>query len=267
MNIAEFHDALKNKKTSVREVTISYLEKIKKASPVGLWPRENAGLNAYLEVFEKEATARAEDLDKRIAEGEKITRLMGVPIAVKDNILIQGHTASAASKILENYTASYDAFVIEKLKKAGAIFLGRTNMDEFAMGSSTENSAYGVVKNPHDPERVAGGSSGGSAAAVAAGMAMGALGSETGGSIRQPSAFCGTVGLKTTYGAVSRSGLMAMASSLDQIGPVAMTVEDTKKIFNVIAGKDELDATSTELGGPTANGRTDRQVAKIGVPR
>ena len=267
MNIAEFHDALKNKKTSVREVTISYLEKIKKASPVGLWPRENAGLNAYLEVFEKEATARAEDLDKRIAEGEKITRLMGVPIAVKDNILIQGHTASAASKILENYTALYDAFVIEKLKKAGAIFLGRTNMDEFAMGSSTENSAYGVVKNPHDPERVAGGSSGGSAAAVAAGMAMGALGSETGGSIRQPSAFCGTVGLKTTYGAVSRSGLMAMASSLDQIGPVAMTVEDTKKIFNVIAGKDELDATSTELGGPTANGRTDRQVAKIGVPR
>jgi len=267
VNIAEFHDALKNKKTSVREVTISYLEKIKKASPVGLWPRENAGLNAYLEVFEKEATARAEDLDKRIAEGEKITRLMGVPIAVKDNILIQGHTASAASKILENYTASYDAFVIEKLKKAGAIFLGRTNMDEFAMGSSTENSAYGVVKNPHDPERVAGGSSGGSAAAVAAGMAMGALGSETGGSIRQPSAFCGTVGLKTTYGAVSRSGLMAMASSLDQIGPVAMTVEDTKKIFNVIAGKDELDATSTELGGPTANGRTDRQVAKIGVPR
>ena len=267
MNIAEFHDALKNKKTSVREVTISYLEKIKKASPVGLWPRENAGLNAYLEVFEKEATARAEDLDKRIAEGEKITRLMGVPIAVKDNILIQGHTASAASKILENYTASYDAFVIEKLKKAGAIFLGRTNMDEFAMGSSTENSAYGVVKNPHDPERVAGGSSGGSAAAVAAGMAMGALGSETGGSIRQPSAFCGTVGLKTTYGAVSRSGLMAMASSLDQIGPVAMTVEDTEKIFNVIAGKDELDATSTELGGPTANGRTDRQVAKIGVPR
>jgi len=267
VNIAEFHDALKNKKTSVREVTISYLEKIKKASPVGLWPRENAGLNAYLEVFEKEATARAEDLDKRIAEGEKITRLMGVPIAVKDNILIQGHTASAASKILENYTALYDAFVIEKLKKAGAIFLGRTNMDEFAMGSSTENSAYGVVKNPHDPERVAGGSSGGSAAAVAAGMAMGALGSETGGSIRQPSAFCGTVGLKTTYGAVSRSGLMAMASSLDQIGPVAMTVEDTKKIFNVIAGKDELDATSTELGGPTANGRTDRQVAKIGVPR
>ena len=267
MNIAEFHDALKNKKTSVREVTISYLEKIKKASPVGLWPRENAGLNAYLEVFEKEATARAEDLDKRIAEGEKITRLMGVPIAVKDNILIQGHTASAASKILENYTALYDAFVIEKLKKAGAIFLGRTNMDEFAMGSSTENSAYGVVKNPHDPERVAGGSSGGSAAAVAAGMAMGALGSETGGSIRQPSAFCGTVGLKTTYGAVSRSGLMAMASSLDQIGPVAMTVEDTEKIFNVIAGKDELDATSTELGGPTANGRTDRQVAKIGVPR
>ncbi|MDP2668738.1 MAG: Asp-tRNA(Asn)/Glu-tRNA(Gln) amidotransferase subunit GatA [bacterium] len=264
MTIKEFHEALKNKKTSVRGVVASYLEKIKK---------ENKNLNAYLEVFAEESAARAEDIDKEINEegAEELLKkypLLGVPIAIKDNILIRGHVASAASKILENYTASYDAFVIEKLKKTGAVFLGRTNMDEFAMGSSTENSAYGVVKNPHDSERVAGGSSGGSAAAVAAGMAMGALGSETGGSIRQPSAFCGTVGLKTTYGAVSRSGLMAMASSLDQIGPVAMTVEDTEKIFNVIAGKDELDSTS--VASPPAAERSlggrRTPIKRIGVP-
>lgn len=258
MKIAEFHEALKNKKTSVREVTISYLDKIKK---------ENKELNAYLEVFEPEAIARAEEIDERIRGGETPAGLMGVPVAVKDNILIHGHIASAASKILGNYVASYDSTVIKKLKGAGAVFLGRTNMDEFAMGSSNENSAYGAVKNPHDTSRVPGGSSGGSASAVGGSLAMAALGSDTGGSIRQPAAFCGAVGLKPTYGAVSRSGLIAMASSLDQIGPITQSVDDAEKIFNIISGKDGLDSTSSELGGPTAKGRTDRrETRKIGVP-
>ena len=258
LTIKSFHDGLVKKKFSALEIAKEFFKRIAST---------NEDIGAYLSLNEERALSDAEALDFAIGEGEKIGLLAGVPLAIKDNILIKGLPATAASKILEHYRASYDASVITKLKNERAVFLGKTNMDEFAMGSSTENSAFKIAKNPHDRTRVPGGSSGGSAAAVAAGMAMGALGSETGGSIRQPSAFCGTVGLKTTYGAVSRSGLMAMASSLDQIGPVAMTVEDTKKIFNVIAGKDELDATSTELGGPTANGRTDRQVAKIGVPR
>lgn len=260
MTIREFHYALENKKISAREVVFSCLDQIKK---------ENKNLNAYLEVFGKEAVERAKEIDLRIAEGERPGELCGVPIAVKDNILIKGHIASAASKILGNYIASYDAFVIERLKKAGAIFLGRTNMDEFAMGSSTENSAYGPTKNPRDTERVPGGSSGGSAAAVAGGLAMAALGSDTGGSIRQPAAFCGIVGLKPTYGAVSRSGLIAMASSLDQIGPLTQTVEDAEILFNAIAGKDEMDSTSVALGDSVAQTtwQPGCQVKKIGIPK
>lgn len=265
MTIREFHYALKNKKISVRETVFSYITKIKK---------ENSALNAYLEVFsaqggsayggENDAMRRAREIDLRIAEGKEPGELCGVPIAVKDNILIRGHIASAASKILGNYVASYDAFVIERLKKAGAIFLGRTNMDEFAMGSSTENSAYGPTKNPRDVERVPGGSSGGSAATVAGGLAMAALGSDTGGSIRQPAAFCGVVGLKPTYGAVSRSGLIAMASSLDQIGPIAQTVEDSEILFNAIAGKDEMDSTSASH---TAYGVRHTAIKTIGIPK
>ena len=210
---------------------------------------KNKELNVFLEVF-SDALEQAKKADEIIkaGKGEKLT---GIPIAIKDNILITDRKVSAGSKMLENYTASYDAFVIKKLKEAGAVLIGRTNMDEFAMGSSTENSAYGPVKNPIDPTRVPGGSSGGSAAAVAAGMCLGALGSDTGGSIRQPASFCGIVGMKPSYDVVSRSGVMAMASSLDQIGPFAKTSEDAKIIFDCIVGKDEMDATSVDREGRT----------------
>ncbi len=203
-------------------------------------------IGAYLTLLRDEAGRQAEEVDIAIAKGEKIGMLAGVPFAIKDNMLIAGGRTTAGSKILENYTATYDATVIKKLRRAGAVFLGKTNQDEFAMGSSTENSAYQKTRNPADVTRVPGGSSGGSAASVAAHMALGALGSDTGGSIRQPAAFCGVVGLKPTYGAVSRNGLIAMASSLDQIGPFAKTVEDAATIFSVIAGRDDYDATSVD---------------------
>lgn len=204
----------------------------------------NPELNAYLEIFEADDTA-IESAQKRIEkEGKKAPLLCGIPLAIKDNILIEGKVASAASKMLENYRATYDATIITKLKEAGALFVGRTNMDEFAMGSSTENSAFGTVKNPHDVSRVPGGSSGGSASALAAHTALGALGTDTGGSIRQPAAHCGLVGLKPTYGAVSRSGLIALGSSLDQAGPFGKTVEDTRILFDALCGQDALDSTS-----------------------
>jgi len=221
----------------------------------------NPALNAYLEVFD-DAEAQAKEADARRAQGENHP-LLGIPLAIKDNILIEGRHASAASKILENYVATYDATAIQKLKKAGVVFMGRTNMDEFAHGSSTENSAFGPTKNPLDESRVPGGSSGGSSAAVAAHMALAALGSDTGGSIREPASFCGIVGFKPTYGAVSRSGLIAMGSSLDQIGPLTKTVADAELIFNTIRGKDVLDSTSFDesLYPKRSMGK------KIGVPR
>jgi aspartyl-tRNA(Asn)/glutamyl-tRNA(Gln) amidotransferase subunit A len=222
---------------------------------------KNKELNIFLEVFD-DALEQAKKADERIKNGNS-TKLTGIPIAIKDNMLITGKKMSSASKMLENYTASYDAYVIKKLKEAGAVLIGRTNMDEFAMGSSTENSAYGPVKNPIDPSRVPGGSSGGSAAAIAANMALGALGSDTGSSVRLPASFCGIVGMKPTYGAVSRSGLSAMASSLDQIGPLAKNSEDTQIIFDCIVGKDEMDATSIALD----NFKIIPSKKVIGVPR
>ncbi|MEK7566802.1 MAG: Asp-tRNA(Asn)/Glu-tRNA(Gln) amidotransferase subunit GatA [Patescibacteria group bacterium] len=244
---------------SARELVSIYQEEIKS---------KNKTLNAYLEVFD-DAFQKAEEADERIKSGQEPRVLEGVPVAIKDNILIKGKICSAGSRMLENYASSYDAHVVQKLKEAGAIFLGRANMDEFAMGSSTENSAYGATKNPYDESRVPGGSSGGSAVAVASNMALASLGSDTGGSIRQPAGFCGVVGLKPTYGAVSRSGLIAMASSLDQIGPITKTVDDAELIFNVIKGKDAKDSTSVDPAhlavAPPSGGRAAK--LKIGVPK
>src|SRR3989338_2453915 len=197
---------------------------------------KNPELNAYLEIFDTDEAAIAAAQERIDTMGEAAPPLCGIPLAIKDNILIEGNIASAASKMLENYVATYDATVIRKLKNAGALFVGRTNMDEFAMGGSTENSAFGVTKNPHDISRVAGGSSGGSTASVAMDGALVALGSDTGYSIRQPASFCGLVGFKPTYGYISRYGLMAMGSSLDQIGTIAKTVKDAEIIFNPIKG-------------------------------
>ena len=239
-----------------KDLVTAYLEQIKKV---------NANVNAYLEVFE-DALNQAELADSKRKNGDT-GKLLGIPFAIKDNIVISGRKAGAASKILENYVAPYDATAIKKLKEAGAVFLGRVNMDEFAMGGSTENSAYGVTKNPIDTTRVAGGSSGGSAAAVAMDGALVSLGSDTGGSIRQPASYCGVVGLKPTYGSVSRHGLMAMGSSLDVIGPLTKNVEDAETIFNVIKGNDVYDSTSltdTDVKNASESHKTTSTL-KIGI--
>ncbi|MBI2050077.1 MAG: Asp-tRNA(Asn)/Glu-tRNA(Gln) amidotransferase subunit GatA [Candidatus Staskawiczbacteria bacterium] len=237
LTIKQSHEGLKNKQFSSMELTKAYLSRIKK---------NDKEIRAFLSLTEELALSQAKQVDKQIESGKTISSLAGVPCAIKDNILVEGEKSTAASKILENYVAPYDATVIKKLKKEGAVILGKANLDEFAMGGSGENSAFVTTKNPRDPARVAGGSSSGPAAAVAANEACYALGSDTGGSIRLPSSFCGVVGLKPTYGAVSRSGLIAFGSSLDQIGPIAKTVEDCKMVFDVIKGKDPLDSTSVD---------------------
>ncbi len=237
---------------------------------IGNISKENSDLNAYLSVFSDGAREEALKMDERLSQGENPGVLAGIPIAVKDNILVQGHNATAGSKILENYVATYDATVIRKLKNAGAIILGKTNLDEFAMGSSCEQSAFGSTKNPRNREYVPGGSSGGSAAAVAGELALAALGSDTGGSIRQPASFCGIVGFKPTYGRVSREGLIALASSLDQIGPMTKSVYDAALILSVISGHDVNDATTLpqdkfELTEDMFSGNIEG--LKIGLPQ
>ena len=252
ITIASARKSLDAKEFSARELTDAYLGEISK---------KDGEIHAYLEVWEKTAREEADRADSMIAAGEA-KALTGIPIAMKDNILIKGRIASASSKMLEHYHASYDATVTKKLQEQGAVFLGRTNMDEFAMGSSTENSAFGPTKNPIDTKRIPGGSSGGSAAAVAGGMALAALGSDTGGSIRQPAAHTGLVGLKPTYGAVSRFGLIAMGSSLDQIGPLTKTTADAKILFDALRGHDSYDSTSLQ------NKKSEEKKPKIiGVPR
>jgi aspartyl-tRNA(Asn)/glutamyl-tRNA(Gln) amidotransferase subunit A len=254
LSITEAARALRAKEFTVRELWDACVAAAKE---------RNGELNAYLEIFDADEAAIAA-AQKRIDAGED-GALIGIPLAMKDNILIEGHIASAASKMLANYVASYDSTVTKKLKQAGALFVGRTNMDEFAMGSSTEHSAYGTSKNPYDVSRVPGGSSGGSASAAAAHLALAALGTDTGGSIRQPAAHTGLVGMKPTYGAVSRSGLIALGSSLDQAGPLAKSVADAKAVFDAIRGQDPLDATS--IGGDFYPAPAASAKLRIGVPR
>ena len=249
--IKDIKDGLAKGHFTAEEIFKKYSNRIKK---------ENKKLNAYLSVFEN---------CKLETENSATTPRWGVPCALKDAILIEGYVATAGSKILKNYVSAYDATVIKNLKKAGATFLGKTNMDEFAMGTSTENSAFGPTKNPHDLTRVPGGSSGGSAAAVAADFCVFALGSDTGGSVRQPASMCGVVGLKPTYGRVSRHGLIAMASSLDQIGPLTKNVYDAAFVLNIISGHDIFDSTTVPRTVPdfTENIRKEITGLRIGVPR
>ena len=252
--IKEARELLDTGKILAIELTEQYLKKIEEKNPE---------LNAYLTTFEN-AKKQARAADERIKNGSA-GALTGIPLGIKDVIMVKGETTSASSKILENYKATYDATAISRLREAGAVFLGHTNCDEFAMGASNENSAFGPVKNPHDLSRVSGGSSGGSAAVVAADLAIATLGSDTGGSVRQPASFCGIVGLKPTYGAISRSGLIALASSFDQIGPMTKTVEDAETIFHAIAGRDPLDSTSQFDSNKFSEEFTSKNLP-IGVP-
>ncbi len=255
--IRELHEKLRAGEETAENLTQTYLDRI------------DEQVNAYIAVDAEGALAGARRVDEKIVKGESISLLAGIPGGIKDLIALNGVRMTAGSKILENYTAPYDATVTERLKSEDAIIIGKQNLDEFACGSSTESSAYGMTRNPHNLEYVPGGSSGGSAAAVAAGEAVWSLGTDTGGSIRQPAAFCGVVGLKPTYGRVSRYGVSAYGSSLDQVGPIAQTVEDVAIVLSAIAGHDPRDATSAQshdkdyhemIGGSIAG-------AKIGVPR
>jgi len=243
----------------VKEGSLSAVEVVK--ASLAKIDALNPQINAFLEVFKDEALARAAQIDAKPSAQKG--RLAGVPIALKDNIQFAGHTVSCASKMLEGYKAVYNATVVEKLLKEDAIIIGRTNMDEFAMGSSNENSAFGPVKNPLDLERVPGGSSGGSAAAVASGMAAVALGSDTGGSIRQPAAFCGLAGIKPTYGKVSRYGLVAFASSADQIGPITADIRDNELVLDILSGQDINDSASLPSPQPK---KYDAKTFTVGIP-
>lgn len=251
-------DALAKKDVSSRELVEDYLERAQ---------RKNDDLNAYLTFMISEARAAADASDERRARGVLCGPLDGVPIAVKDNLLTKGTRTTGGSNILSSYIAPYDATVISRLREAGAVIIGKTNLDEFAMGGSTEHSAYGPTKNPLDQTRVPGGSSGGSAAAVAADICIGALGSDTGGSIRQPAAFCGIVGFKPTYGRVSRYGAIAMASSLDQIGPMTKTVEDAALMLDVIQGHDLHDQTTRPTQPLAFDPAEGLEPIKIGLPK
>lgn len=255
----ELSGLLERREVSSVEVTQSVLDRI---------ASKDKTLNAYITVCGQNALAMAKSVDKRRMSGECLSPLAGIPVAVKDNICVKGVRMTCGSKMLENFVAPYNATVIDKLEQAGAVIVGKLNMDEFAMGSSSETSYFGAVRNPHDTSCVAGGSSGGCAAAVSAGETILALGSDTGGSIRQPAAFCGIVGLKPTYGCVSRYGLTAFASSFDQIGPMGRCVKDTALLLGVIAGQDVRDMTCAkrQYGDFYKSLKSDVKGIKIGVP-
>ena len=259
-SIANIHEMLQSKQVSCTELTKSYLEAIEKA---------NGELNAYVCVTPDEALKTAAAVDKKIAAGEELGLLEGVPMALKDNMSTKGIDTTCCSKILSGYKPIFDATVWEILKAQNAVMLGKTNMDEFAMGSSCENSCFGGAMNPFDTGHVAGGSSGGAASAVGGNIAAYGLGSDTGGSIRQPASFCGVVGLKPTYGAVSRYGLIAYASSLDQIGPITKSVEDASLVFDAIAKQDKRDSTSLGAVGGTTFDKLNNDIKgmKIGIAR
>jgi aspartyl-tRNA(Asn)/glutamyl-tRNA(Gln) amidotransferase subunit A len=246
-------------RTKAADLAASYYERIEKKNP---------RLNVYLSLTKERALGQAARIDALAAKGDPLPPLAGIPIGIKDVLVMKGVPATAGSKILQGYEPPYDATAVRKLEAAGAVLLGKLNCDEFAMGSSNENSAYGPVRNPADPERVPGGSSGGSAAAVAANMAVGTLGTDTGGSIRQPASFCGVVGVLPTYGRVSRYGLIAFASSLDRIGPFAGNVRDAATLLGVIAGHDSCDATSSPAPVPDYAAECDKPAEglRIGVP-
>ncbi len=253
------HDLLESRKLGALEIVSAFLERISAIDPK---------LNSYLAAFSEKAVEQARLFDSGALD-YAASPIAGTPIAIKDVICMKGALTTCASRILAGFVSPYDATVTAKLRKAGAIFIGKTNLDEFAMGSSTENSAFLKTRNPWDTERVPGGSSGGSAAAVAAGLCAGALGTDTGGSIRQPSSFCGVVGLKPTYGRVSRFGLVAFASSLDQIGPITRDVEDAAILLQAIAGYDPADSTSVDLPVPDYRAALDHslQGLRLGIPR
>lgn len=256
----ELSQMIQDKQVSSEEITKSYFERIDSVEKK---------INAYVTLDRENAENQAREIDKRLSQGEKISPLAGIPIGIKDNISTKGLRTTCSSKMLENYIPPFNAFVMKKIEKSGAIVIGKLNMDEFAMGSSTETSYFKATKNPFDTSRIPGGSSGGCAAAVAAGEAAAALGSDTGGSIRQPAAYCGVVGLKPTYGAVSRYGLVAFASSLDQIGPICSCVKDAAILQTIIAGHDKMDATSAvrEYPNYASNLRADVKGMKIGIPK
>lgn len=260
LTVHELVDKLEKGEITSEEITKSYFDRIKE---------KDGQVKAYVSTLEEEAMAKAKKIDEDRKAGKKLGKFAGIPIGIKDNMCITGTKTTCSSKMLENFVAPYDATVIEKLNEEDMIYLGKLNMDEFAMGSSTENSAFFATRNPWDLSRVPGGSSGGSAAAVAADLAPWTLGSDTGGSIRQPASLCGVVGLKPTYGLVSRFGLVAFASSLDQIGPLTKDVTDSAMLLNLIAGHDSKDTTSIDMPKKdyTSSLVNDVKGMKIGIPK